>query len=555
MRTVGIDFGTSTTLIADRLPNGEPTVLPIGLTTPWMPSVVGVDTSGNLVAGEAAFDLPAESIVRSTKSRLTSGQDVVMIGEKKFEIGELIQAILREALGRATKVRQQLLIGSKVFIGCPALWTGPQRRILADAFMALDIDIDIADIVDEPVAAGLFFGHSRWLSSGRRPSGKTLVFDAGGGTLDIALMEIAGDASPSFTVLAADGRPESGDALDVSIAELLHPEIVGLPNPRRAEALLALRSTALKERLSSETKVSLALGGDYSTILTLNRHQLEVAFTPQMTRASRLVESAIRSSQLRVAQPLSPTEIRATSFDELAKDIHHLALVGGLSQVPMISEELGMRFPNAAVEVLNRPQEAVVAGLTYGDQVVQLNLPRPPVNFVIEYSKESGEPLDAKFDRWAQEARLAYSAYTPLYSSDQIVRGETHLGHLYEIPYPSGCNGRLVVTLRCEAPDRAHTRLLFRLPSGPVVHGEPTSGGVAEGIRVTVDGHQGARFKLMTNGDLSLNGSRGERLKFKIQDWPNMRGPKHDWSREIRMQKVSDEAWISQHAVDNWRYQ
>lgn len=540
-RIVGIDFGTSTTLIADRHVDGEPTVLPIGRTTSWMPSVVGVNDSGDLVAGEAALELNPERIVRSIKRHLTDGAKSLNIAGSDYLIQDLIVAILREALARATKVRPQLLDGNKVFVGCPALWSGSQRRILADAFAAVNIDIDIADIVDEPVAAGLFWGHSKWLESGHRPSGKTLIFDAGGGTLDVALMEIQGESSPSFTILAAEGRAESGDALDASIVDFLLPNLVGLANPNRAAALLGLRATALKERLSDSATVSVDLGGDYSTTLTMSRHELDGAFTPQMNRARSLVTSAVRSSLLRIDQPLSPVEIRQISFDELSKDILHVALVGGLSQVPLVHERLHELFPGANIELVSKPQESVAAGLTYGDRIIQLNLPRPPVNFTIDFKQQNGQPLGVEFDGWAAGAALAYNAFTPLYNFTQVALGEFNLGHTYEIPYPRGHHGPLIVTLRCEAPDRAGTRLIFRLPEG-----------VADGVRVSHTEHRKARFRLMTNGDLSLSGSKGEFLRFKVQTWPSLRGPKHDWAREIRMSQ-SDARSSPDLDFENWR--
>jgi hypothetical protein len=552
-RIVGIDFGTSTTLVADRTEHGEPTVLPIGQTTPWLPSVVGLDDAGNLVVGEEALALAPERTVRSIKSELTAGEQQVAVGGEMVDTKDIIAAILKEAIARADRVRPDLMKTSKIFVGCPALWTGAERRMLADACVTIGLDIDVADIIDEPVAAGLHWGHSRWLDSGRRPSGKTLVFDAGGGTLDVALMEIAGDESPSFTILAAEGRAESGDAVDGSIAALLRGGLSELPNGDRVEALLSIRSTVIKERLSSEESVSLALGGDYPTMLSLTRRELETAFDPQMSRALRLVTSSIRGSQLRVAQPLNPSDIRALAMDVLTSDIRHVALVGGLSQIPIVAEYLRSEFPRAEVELVPRPQESVAAGLTYGDRIVRLNLPRPPVNFVVEFTTESGRSLDPSLDSWAEEVRIAYNAYTPLYTSAEIMRGESGLGASYQIPFPDGYNGRLKVTLRCEAPDRARTRLSFRLPEG--FGGGSGASVVAEGISVLHDRHRPARFKLKTNGDLTLSGSRGEFLSFKVQDWPSLRGAKHDWVREIRMHQSPDRPWISEMAVDNWRYQ
>ena len=103
------------------------------------------------------------------------------------------------------------------------------------------------------------------------PRGKSLIFDAGGGTLDVAYLDVAGIEHPLMTVMSAEGRAESGDKLDTSIAEHLRAE---LDHDRQDEAFAALlRSAArnLKEALSFQEEATVAVGAPYDAVVSLDR--------------------------------------------------------------------------------------------------------------------------------------------------------------------------------------------------------------------------------------------------------------------------------------------
>ena len=220
-KTVGIDFGTSTTLIAERRSESTPRVLPIGETTSWMPSLLGVDDSGQLIAGEAAARLGPRKVVASIKSALTNGLDEVDTPAGVIDVREGVATLLRSAIDRARQVDAHVFDDAEIFLGCPALWTGHERKLLVEVAHEVGLEVDIGQIVDEPVAAGLHWVNSQWLQDGSRPTGKSVVFDAGGGTLDVSYLDVAGFERPEMTVLSAEGRAESGDALDHSLFSTL----------------------------------------------------------------------------------------------------------------------------------------------------------------------------------------------------------------------------------------------------------------------------------------------------------------------------------------------
>jgi len=264
--SVGLDFGTSTTLVAST--RG---VVPIGNegTFPWMPSLVGFADDGAVVMGERAQTLPPGQLVRSIKRAITEHRDFETVdlpaGTKDIRADDLIVELLKEAGRRGARRGQDVGIGSLVRLGCPAMWDGRQRRRLLAAAQRADLPVVLASMVDEPVAAGI-----AWLShhpaAADRPL-RIVVFDMGGGTLDIAVLDVRGINHHDVSVLAALGVAEAGDALDRVVAEDLDyvlgsagVDVDSLSHPRRARGRLLLAA--------QEAKVALSTAPDANTIST-----------------------------------------------------------------------------------------------------------------------------------------------------------------------------------------------------------------------------------------------------------------------------------------------
>lgn len=539
-RIVGIDFGTSTTLVAVRHGTGAPRVLPIGDTTTWMPSILGVGDGGELIAGEAATRLDPRRTLRSIKAELTAGRDQVQTPAGVIDVHDAVRTILTEAMERARRVQPDAFDGSEVFLGCPALWTGRERKLLVEVAQECGLDVDIDQIVDEPVAAGLHWVHSQWLGSGQRPTGKSLIFDAGGGTLDVAYLDVAGIDHPAMTVMSAEGRAESGDELDRTISEHLLRSASDRHGGYDPTFDILLRSAArrLKEALSDEHEASIALGAPYEQIVALRRSSLEELFEPQLQRAVRLTMSAVRGGLLRVLQPESPTAIRQLAWSDASADIEHVALVGGLSQVPVVQRALRTSFPDARVALVADPQESVARGLTHGDALDELNLPRPPVDFRVEYRiSATGSDRDHE---------VVYEAFTPLYTPEDLVRGHSMLGYEAEIPVPADARGTFEIIVRCVVPDRHRSPLGLRFGNGD-------DSVVADGIRLEHSGERPAKLKLYTNGEFVVTSSK-HHFKARVDRWPRLRGPHHDAVREIELEQVG-RGGPSQLIHDDWRFQ
>lgn len=436
---IGIDFGTSTTLVASK--NG---IVPIGATSSWMPSVAGFHDSGSVVAGEAALDLPEQRLVRSVKRRITEDKPYVNVptryGFDEYKADDLIVELLREAVRRAAAQGLDL---RSVRLGCPAMWDGDQRRRLVDAARRAGLSVTAASLVDEPVAAGM-----AWLATAsaksRGAARRVVVFDMGGGTLDIAVLSVAGT---EVSVLAAVGVPEAGDVLDHAIAEDLEfalaakgVDLDSLPFPRRARSRLLYAAREAKVGLTTEDEYDVVLPRRLFGIgsITYSRRQLDVAFSGQMDRAEVVVTAALRAA--RISEP----GIVSLDAEELVEDVDVVVLSGGMSRVPYVAERLRELFPaGTRIETATpRADEAVAIGLAQAAKFGHLNQYRPAFDIVIEW--DGGQaPL--------------YDAYTPLVQPGRIGRGGelcfTRTGR--EVGVPAAGKGRLRIVSHTGDPVRA----------------------------------------------------------------------------------------------------
>jgi actin-like ATPase involved in cell morphogenesis len=441
--SIGIDFGTSTTLVSIRVGDTLPVIIPIGRNgqTSWMPSVAGIKDD-TFVAGEDAEDLP--NPIRSVKSRLTSRDETG--GKEKLPTVELIREILAVALARAQAVRGEVAEIGNVYMGCPAEWDGTQRRALADIARQLGIDVDLGEIIDEPVAAGLAWIEEQW-QDGVDVRGRIVIFDAGGGTLDVAVLEA--DVSPAgdrrMVVLGAHSLTESGDAVDVAIARYLVQRETGEDVTRDDvvdDLSLMMHARSLKEQLSGALVATVANDSAYidsAKDLELTSDELAEVVRQQVQTSIRLVEKTLRTSMYRGSNPKLPSQVRLIDEKVLFGEVDHVVLVGGMSRLPSFRRALSEKFAKSEIHEVLNPQEVVALGLTYGDKLQSLNLPRPPVNFVL-----SGGGVKT----------LLYQAFTPLYSwRDEI----THDGLSKDFSF--GGSPLKDAELTCESPTRDNRRL------------------------------------------------------------------------------------------------
>ena len=506
-RIIGIDFGTSTTLVAvrDGL-DSAPQILPLGTgADPWVPSLIA--QTDPIVVGESAESSPPELQVRSIKSGLTRGKewrDTQLLDLNDDQVGEYVKAILAEVIKRAASKKSDLFIDAKVYLGCPALWSFGNRKILADIANELGLDVDVLDILDEPVAAGVQWIKSEWRdgTQGLELSGKTLIFDAGGGTLDVALLEVSGTENPEISVLSADSLARSGDDIDNSIVAHLIEEDKSLVINSQNQILMSNAARRLKEILSKDLSANVQVAFPVGKSFALTRGKLEELVEEQVLESLSLVERVLRQSLLRADSATSTATIRSTKLEEIAKEVKHVVLVGGLSQMPIFTSRLQQIFRSATITQISRPQQSVAEGLTYANTVIHLNMPRPPLSFVMKPIRTDGDVV------------VLYEAFGEIVNHWEALQGNSLLGHTADLR--SLIDG--VYEITCVLPNRKGTVIPIVINHG-FTQEECTSIRVEHNSRLE---NEKVFFKLYATGEFVISG-KGTYLHLRAKTWGRLR--------------------------------
>ena len=527
--SVGVDFGTSTTFVAVSDRRGTTRVLPLGQVggsaDPFLPSVARPDGADFSVGEEPANR--AGGVIRSVKRSITRDRQTVSTSGAhalQTDVDRVIGAILREAVRRAKLVEPNVFDERPVRLGCPAMWDGDQRRRLATIAADSGLDVAVQEIVDEPIAAGV-----GWVTeeraANRHVSGRVLVVDIGGGTLDVAFLDVIDDGrQPSFNVLAADAQDKAGDDIDDAIARELADGLVarGLDpaataDPEGADALLKQAARQLKIRLSAAPSASAGVPPLLGVPeLTFSRVALDNLLQPMLRQAEALARSVIASGRLRERNATTVQAIRA-DLANVVNDVQYVLLTGGTSQIPLIRDYFTQLFPTAKVvwTQSRSAQQAVAMGLAATDDYDRLNLHRPPFDLVAV----------------AADGRetLLYAAYTPLYQAWQVQSGVNHLGH--SASFRNATNRRQTSQIVCR--DLSGRRI-------PIVTIDRGQSRTATSLQLDLPSWSEASIKLYVNGKLVLT-SAGEQSAYRMESWPVLRSDDRGvpspvvWQKEARV--------------------
>lgn len=508
---VGVDFGTSTSLVAQRIGRQPVKVIPIGHSTSWLPSIAS-HMGGAFSVGEEADTLPPDRMIRSVKMAITENQETVRVGGRDgltdVPADEVIAAILKETVRRARSRGLPLETQGDLRLGCPAMWTREQRQRVLRLAASVDLPVDHSTLIDEPVAAGVAWLTSQQLISAEPVQGGLLVFDMGGGTLDVAVLDVLGGDPPQVSVLAATGLALAGDALDDAIAEDIRTllkeqgvDVARLRGSAHAEGALRRLARETKERLSFTSTHRILLPriffGSVAPV-SYTRDRLEKIFTPQLEQAEQMLWHALRIARLTHVRSGSTQEALRTDPAELAGDIRYVLLAGGMSRIPYIRARIQEMFP--AAEFFDRadsePDEAIVAGLADTVGYERVSMHRPGFDFVLEW------------DGGRQRHGL-YAAYTPLYEAYQLQNGHSNLGREIRIDASA-------------LPRQGGGKLRVVSPSGqPVLI--KSRGRELDGFEVPF-GHHEVVFKLYCDGRINLTDGAGHDHDLRVDGWPVIRG-------------------------------
>lgn len=503
---VAVDFGTSTSLVAERVGRDPVTMHMLHPVTGWMPSIAAYD-GRKYVVGERAEDIPSQ-LIRSVKRAITHKQPNVRLGgapdAAEVPADAVIVAILNEIRKRSYAAGRSLGRLKELRLGCPAMWDGEQRQRLLELAGRAGLPVSDATLIDEPVAAGVAWLAEQYLKDPEPVEGRLLVFDMGGGTLDVAVLDVVGGEHPDVRVLASLGTTVAGDQLDEAISRDLAMalaeagiEVEALAQADIAAGMLRREAVRAKIALSGHETHGIVLPQyvfGRTPTLRYTREQLEESFEPLMMSAEQLVTAALRAARL-------SERYRDSTYDPHARnlvgDVDFVLLAGGMSRIPAVRRRLEAMMPQAEFVATGvEPDEAIVAGLTDAAGYERINLHRPAFSFVIEW--------DGGATR-----RTLYEAYTPLYEPWHLATGRSHLG--YER------RGR---DLGLPHSGRAYLRAISSSgrPVDLALDGQPTSRiPIAFGVHDVV-------FKIYCDGTVSLLDGAGHQFVARVDRWPVVRG-------------------------------
>ncbi len=344
-KIIGIDLGTTNSCVAV-MEGGQPTVIANSEGGRTTPSVVGFKGSERLVGQVAKRQAVAnpENTVISIKREMGSAYKVNIEG-KSYSPEEISAMIL-------TKLKQdaEAYLGGPVtqaVITVPAYFNDSQRQATKNAGKIAGLEV--LRIINEPTAAALAYG----LDKQDRKNQKILVYDLGGGTFDVSVLEI-GDGV--FEVLSTNGNTRlGGDDFDNRIMDLLISEFkkeTGIDLSSDKLAKQRLKEAAEKAKIELSTLTSTTISLPFITADATGPKHLEYT----LTRAK--FESMI--SDL-VDQTLVCTRNALRDAGLTKNDIQNVVLVGGSTRVPCVVDALAKEIPVTPFKGIN-PDECVAIG-------------------------------------------------------------------------------------------------------------------------------------------------------------------------------------------------
>ncbi|MCK9795389.1 molecular chaperone DnaK [Isoptericola sp. 4D.3] len=350
-RAVGIDLGTTNSVVAV-LEGGEPTVIANAEGSRTTPSVVAFSKTGEVLVGEVAKRQAVTNVDRTISSvKRHMGTDwSVDIDDKKYTA----QEISARVLGKLKRDAEEYL-GEPVtdaVITVPAYFNDAERQATKDAGQIAGLNV--TRIVNEPTAAALAYG----LEKGKEDE-LILVFDLGGGTFDVSLLEVGKDEDDFSTIqvraTSGDNRL-GGDDWDQRIVDHLIKQVknsAGVDLSKDKIALQRLREAAeqAKKELSSATSTNISMqylsmseNGPVHLDEKLTRAQFQQMTQDLIDRTKAPFHAVIRDAGISVS------------------DIDHVVLVGGSTRMPAVTEVVkeltGGKEPNKGVN----PDEVVAVG-------------------------------------------------------------------------------------------------------------------------------------------------------------------------------------------------
>ena len=343
-KIIGIDLGTTNSCVAV-MEGGKPTVIANAEGERTTPSIVAFTKTGDRLVGEPAKRQAvtnADRTIRSIKREMGTDYKVDIEG-KKYSPQEISAMILQKLKGDAENY-----LGEKVteaVITVPAYFNDAQRQATKDAGKIAGLDVK--RIINEPTAAALAYGLDN------ENEQKIMVYDLGGGTFDVSIIEIGGGV---IEVLSTAGNNRLGGddfdqkVTDYILAEFKKQEGVDLSNDKMALQRIREAAEKAKKELSSATTTNINL--PFITATADGPKHLDMNLTK--AKFDELTHDLVEKTAEPVQRALSDAGLQAS---ELSK----VLLVGGSTRIPAVQDKVRQLTGHEPSKSLN-PDECVALG-------------------------------------------------------------------------------------------------------------------------------------------------------------------------------------------------
>ena len=361
-KVIGIDLGTTNSCVAT-IENGEPVVIANAEGARTTPSVVAFNKDGERLIGitakRQAVTNPERTMI-SVKRHMGTNWNTDIDGTT-YTPQEISAFILQKL-----KADAEAYLGHEVkqaVITCPAYFTDAQRKATKDAGRIAGMDV--LRIINEPTAAALAYG------ADKGDDQTILVYDLGGGTFDVSILEIYNvDGQPQIEVKATAGNNKlGGDDFDERIIEWLVSEFkreTGIDLSKDNQAMSRLKEAAEKAKIELSGTQSSQINLPFITMKDGNPEHLDI--TLSRARFEDLIAKHIEDTMAPTRQAMKDAGVKKGDVDKVI-------LVGGSTRVPAVQTAIEKEAGKAPYKGIN-PDEAVAmgaalqAGIIAGDDEV-----------------------------------------------------------------------------------------------------------------------------------------------------------------------------------------
>ncbi len=359
---IGIDLGTTNSCVAT-LEGGQPIVIPNSEGSRTTPSVVAFSKEGERLVGITA---KRQAVTNSDRTVMSVKREMGTDWSKQIDDEEYTPQEISAFVLQKLKADAEEYLGKEVkqaVITCPAYFSDAQRKATQDAGRIAGLEV--LRIINEPTAAALAYGVDK------EEDQTILVFDLGGGTFDVSILDIYQvDGQPQIEVKATSGDNRlGGDDFDDSVVEWVVSEFKkssGIDLSKDLQAMSRLREAAEKAKIELSGTNSTQINLPFITMKDGQPEHLDMSLS--RAKFEDLTADLIKRT-------MKPTRSAMKDAGVKSGDIDKILLVGGSTRIPAVQKAMEKEAGKAPFKGIN-PDEAVAvgaalqAGIIVGDEGV-----------------------------------------------------------------------------------------------------------------------------------------------------------------------------------------